>query len=223
MKAFYMHAFAYFRMASAPQVTSRPDVRCRRLPLPPHLCGPMIPKAFQTRMRVMLMLSVASSLSFEFDNLHRLITNWTCVPLPQQAIAAMGAPSSMEHLLPPLKSPKVISQESRKAYEQVLTSVDEGYLQTGVEHWRGLFPSKLKTVPKVKASTLNLNDVKGGEGLNIFFRAEVVASTSFMKEFRFNSGIWSEQKFQIANEMRAVFANKDLSHKTTRRRLGRCR
>jgi hypothetical protein len=48
LKEFYMHAFAYFRMASAPQVTSRPDVRCRRHPLPSHLCGPLIPEAFQT-------------------------------------------------------------------------------------------------------------------------------------------------------------------------------
>ena len=167
--ACYLHVFAYFRMASAPQVTSRADARCRRLPLPPHLCGPLIPLAFQTRMRVMLMVSVASSLSFEFGNLHRLVTNWACVPLAQQAIAGMGAPSSMEYLIGPLKNPKVIPQDSRKAFEQVLTSVADGYLHADVERWRGFSPSKLKTVPKVKASTLNLNDVKGGEGLNNFF------------------------------------------------------
>ena len=123
----------------------------------------------------------------------------------------MGVPSSMEYLLGPLKNPKVISQDSRKAFEQVLTSAAEGYLHADVERWRGFFPSKLKTVPKVKASTLNLNDVKGGEGLNIFFRANVVASSGFMKEFHFNSEIWSEQKLQLVNEMRAVFVRKDLS------------
>jgi hypothetical protein len=55
----------------------------------------------------------------------------------------------------------LITQESPKAFEQVLTLVRDGYIHAGVERWRALFPIPLKLVPKVKKSTLNLNDVRG--------------------------------------------------------------
>jgi hypothetical protein len=106
MKALWWHVFDYYRMACAPHFKSRADARCRRHPLPPNLCGPLIPKAFQTRMRMMLMMAIASSLSFEYGNMHRLITIWACTPLRLQGISAMGAPSTTEFLIPPLKKPR---------------------------------------------------------------------------------------------------------------------
>jgi hypothetical protein len=121
-------------------------------------------------MRVMLMMGILSSLSFAYNRKHRLFSVWACTVGSLQVITAIGAPSTAKHLIPPMKSPKVISEESPKAVAQVQTTVRDGYIQTaGVARWRTLFSSALKTVPKVKEGMLNLNDVKGGGGAEQIF------------------------------------------------------
>jgi hypothetical protein len=72
-RALWLHLFAYFRMLCAPHTKARADRRCRRRPLPRKLCGPLIPIAFQARMRVMaLMMGILSSMSFAYSRKHRL-------------------------------------------------------------------------------------------------------------------------------------------------------
>ena len=93
----------------------------------------------------------------------------------------------------------------------MLETVDKGYIDLDVPRWQCLFASPLKTVPKVKVSCLNLDDVEGGEAPNKFFRQDITASKKFKKIYGFSSGVWREQKLQVVNEMRAAFADPRLS------------
>jgi hypothetical protein len=172
MKSQWMHAIRYFRMLCAPQSKARADRRCRRLPLPPALRGSVIPAAFWTRMYLVLVLGHASSLSFELGGRHRLISIWTNTLVRLQVPTAVGCSVAATHLVPPLKSPKVISKASPRAFDQVLETVNKGYIDLDVPSWQALFASPLKTVPKVKVGCLNLDDVEGGGGAEHFFSAE---------------------------------------------------
>jgi hypothetical protein len=73
-KTNWRHLQQHFRMLCAPKKQARADRRCRRMLLRAALRGATIPKAYQTRLCLMLMLGHISSLSFELGERHRLIT-----------------------------------------------------------------------------------------------------------------------------------------------------
>jgi hypothetical protein len=185
MKSQFMHSIRYYRMLCAKQTKARADRRCRRLVLTPALQGPIIPKAFQTRMYLMLVMGHATSLSFELGGRHRLISIWTNTLLRLQVLTAMGSAVHADHLLPPLKLPKVISKESPRAFDQVLETVDKGYIDLDVPPWQCLFASPLKTVPKVKVSCLNLDDVEGGRRRTFFFGRRLQQAKSLRRPSAF--------------------------------------
>jgi hypothetical protein len=142
MRALWLHLLAYFRMLCAPHTKACADRRCKRRPLPRKLCGPLIPVEFQARMRVMLMVGVISSMSFAYNRKHRLINIWACTICSRQVMTGLGATSKAKYLNSPMKSPKVISEESPKAVAQVQATVRDGYIQTGVARWQTLFASR---------------------------------------------------------------------------------
>jgi hypothetical protein len=164
MEGSYLDSLGYFRMMCAPTKRAWPDARCRRRLLPPELCGRTIPVAYQKRLMLMLILGHASSLSFNNDGRHRLITIWCNTLLRLQGPTGLGSPINAEFLIPPTKVPKPITRESPKAFEQLLETIDGGFLHTSVPRWQAIFPSALKLVSKVKASPLNLHCIAGGGG-----------------------------------------------------------
>jgi hypothetical protein len=159
----WLESIQFFNMLCAPKRYARPDARCRRVLLALGLQGRTIPKEFQTRMRVMLKLAHMSSLSYNNGGRHRCISNWANTLLSLMVATGLGKDISADNLLAPTPSPTPITKASPKAFQQVLDTMTGGWMQAA-EKWQSQFQSPLKTVPKIKPSPLNLQQIKGGGG-----------------------------------------------------------
>jgi hypothetical protein len=126
-KTNWRHLQQHFRMLCAPKKQARADKRCRRMLLRAALRGATIPKAYQTRLCLMLMLGHISSLSFELGERHRLITIWLNTLVRLQVRTGIGCEVNLRWLIAPLQTPKAIPKEAGKAFHQVLQSVEHGY------------------------------------------------------------------------------------------------